>query len=99
MCWPVDCAFSFFFFGCSEESHINSLILKFLRSTPEGLEDVSKYPDLLAALLEDPSWSEEDVKKLAGLNLLRVFAQVEEVSPLIEWDPKIRLHVRFRGCR
>lgn len=48
-------------------------------STPEGLEDVSKYPDLLAALLEDPTWSEEDVKKLAGLNLLRVFAQVEEV--------------------
>lgn len=49
-------------------------------STPQGLEDVSKYPQLLAALLEDPSWREEDLKKLAGLNLLRVFRTVEEVS-------------------
>jgi microsomal dipeptidase-like Zn-dependent dipeptidase len=48
-------------------------------STPQGLEDVSKYPQLLAALLEDPSWREEDLKKLAGLNLLRVFRDVEEV--------------------
>jgi membrane dipeptidase len=40
---------------------------------------VSKYPQLLAALLEDPSWREEDLKKLAGLNLLRVFRAVEEV--------------------
>ncbi|PNF37640.1 hypothetical protein B7P43_G11969 [Cryptotermes secundus] len=47
--------------------------------TPQGLEDVSKYPQLLAALLEDPSWREEDLKKLAGLNLLRVFRAVEEV--------------------
>ncbi|KAJ9585529.1 hypothetical protein L9F63_002674, partial [Diploptera punctata] len=47
--------------------------------TPQGLEDVSKYPHLFAALLEDPSWSEEDLKKLAGLNLLRVFRAVEEV--------------------
>jgi membrane dipeptidase len=41
---------------------------------------VSKYPQLLAALLEDPSWTEEDLKKLAGLNLLRVFRAVEEVG-------------------
>jgi replication initiation and membrane attachment protein DnaB len=33
----------------------------------------------MAALLEDPSWTEEDLKKLAGLNLLRVFRAVEEV--------------------
>jgi len=49
-------------------------------STPQGLEDVSKYPQLLAALLEDSSWDEEDLKKLAGLNLLRVFRAVEEVG-------------------
>lgn len=48
-------------------------------STPTGLEDVSRYPQLLATLLEDPSWTEEDIKKLAGLNLLRVFAKVEQV--------------------
>ncbi|XP_046994344.1 dipeptidase 1-like [Schistocerca americana] len=47
--------------------------------TTTGLEDVSRYPQLLAALLEDPSWSEDDVKRLAGLNLLRVFRQVEQV--------------------
>jgi len=51
----------------------------FLSRTPRGLEDVSKYPDLLATLLEDPSWTEEDVKKLAGQNFLRVFKQVENV--------------------
>lgn len=48
-------------------------------STPTGLEDVSRYPQLLATLLEDPTWTEEDIKKLAGLNLLRVFAKVEQV--------------------
>ena len=52
----------------------------FCFSTPQGLEDVSKYPQLLAALLEDPSWAEEDLKKFAGLNLLRVFRAVEEVG-------------------
>ncbi|XP_063241614.1 dipeptidase 1-like [Bacillus rossius redtenbacheri] len=46
--------------------------------TPQGLEDVSKYPDLLARLMEDESWTEEDLKKLAGLNILRVFKEVEE---------------------
>ncbi|KAK6630827.1 hypothetical protein RUM44_002997 [Polyplax serrata] len=51
-----------------------------INHTPEGLEDVSKYPNLLATLLEDPLWSVEDIKKLVGLNLLRVFAQVEEVK-------------------
>ncbi|XP_078034048.1 dipeptidase 1 [Augochlora pura] len=51
--------------------------------TPTGLEDVSRYPQLLATLLEDPTWTEEDIKKLAGLNLLRVFAKVEEVRD--EW--------------
>ncbi|KAK7793519.1 hypothetical protein R5R35_009504 [Gryllus longicercus] len=47
--------------------------------TPTGLEDVSKYPQLLARLLEDPDWTEEDIKKLAGKNLLRVFGEVEEI--------------------
>nr|CAD7595706.1 unnamed protein product [Timema genevievae] len=49
-------------------------------STPQGLEDVSKYPDLLANLLENTSWTEEDIKKLAGLNILRVFKEAEERS-------------------
>ncbi|KOX23164.1 membrane dipeptidase [Saccharothrix sp. NRRL B-16348] len=41
------------------------------RSLPEGMEDVSCYPDLLGALL-DRGWSEDDCAKLAGLNALRV---------------------------
>jgi hypothetical protein len=40
---------------------------------------VSRYPQLLATLLEDPTWTEEDIKKLAGLNVLRVFGKVEQV--------------------
>lgn len=57
-------------------------VMKFfsLSRTPEGLEDVSKYPELFAALLKDPSWSLQDLKKLAGLNFLRVFKRVEQVK-------------------
>lgn len=46
---------------------------------PIGLEDVSKYPDLLATLLEDPNWSEEDIAMLAGKNFLRIMETVENV--------------------
>ena len=45
----------------------------------EGLEDVSKYPALLAELLRR-GYSKEDLKKLAGRNLLRVFREVEKVA-------------------
>lgn len=51
--------------------------------TPRGLEDVSQYPNLFATLMEDPSWSEEQLKKLAGLNFIRVFSTAEQVS---NWD-------------
>lgn len=50
-----------------------------INMTPLGLEDVSKYPHLLAELLIDPIWSEDDISLLAGLNFLRVFAKVEEI--------------------
>jgi membrane dipeptidase len=46
---------------------------------PEGLEDVSKYPKLFEELLKD-GWLEDDLRKLAGANLLRVFEQAEQVS-------------------
>lgn len=46
---------------------------------PDGLEDVSKYPHLLAELLRDPDWSEDDVRKLAGMNVVRVLQNVERV--------------------
>lgn len=47
--------------------------------TPTGLEDVSRYPHLLAELLSDPDWSEKDVALLAGQNMLRVFEKVEAI--------------------
>jgi membrane dipeptidase len=43
---------------------------------PAGLEDVSGYPNLFAALL-DRGWTEEDCAKLAGENVLRVLAEAE----------------------
>jgi membrane dipeptidase len=45
----------------------------------QGLEDVSKYPDLTAELLRR-GYSEQDIKKILGLNILRVMRQVERVS-------------------
>lgn len=58
--------------------------------TPQGLEDVSKYPYLFAELMQDPSWTEEDLKKLAGLNFLRVFQQVEKVNAHYRYAHVIR---------
>jgi membrane dipeptidase len=53
---------------------------------PEGLEDVSKYPALTAELLSR-GWSDEDVKKLLGLNVLRVMHQAESVAAGLEGVP------------
>lgn len=71
-----------------ERSKLLLAIIVAFFSTPTGLEDVSRYPQLLATLLEDPTWTEDDIKKLAGLNLLRVFTKVEQVSspPFIQMD-------------
>lgn len=49
---------------------------------PSGLEDVSKYPDLVAELLRR-QWTEEEVKGALAVNLLRVFEAVEKVSRLL----------------
>jgi membrane dipeptidase len=48
-------------------------------TTPVGLEDVSKFPDLFAELLRR-GWSEEDLRKLAGENVLRVLTRAEAVA-------------------
>jgi membrane dipeptidase len=45
----------------------------------QGLEDVSKYPDLTAELLKR-GYKDEDVKKILGLNVLRVMKQAEKVA-------------------
>lgn len=59
-------------------------------STPEGLENVAKYPDLFSRLLQDPSWNEESLSLLAGKNFLRVMQSVEnarDYSKSIELRP------------
>ncbi|HIF05569.1 MAG TPA: membrane dipeptidase [Gemmatimonadetes bacterium] len=50
---------------------------------PNGLEDVSKFPDLLVELSRR-GWSEADLAKLAGGNVLRAWATAEEVAARIQ---------------
>ena len=50
-----------------------------ITDTPIGLEDVSAYPNLIAELLRR-GYSEEDVRKICGENLLRVWSEVERVA-------------------
>ena len=44
-----------------------------------GLEDVSTFPLLFAEFVKR-GWSDKDLKKLAGENVLRVFREAEQVS-------------------
>ncbi|HEU5170040.1 MAG TPA: dipeptidase [Gemmatimonadales bacterium] len=46
---------------------------------PVGLEDVSTFPALFAELIRR-GWSDDDLRKLAGANLLRVLREAERVS-------------------
>ncbi|KAF8441768.1 membrane dipeptidase-domain-containing protein [Boletus edulis BED1] len=50
-----------------------------INSTPEGLEDVSEYPALIAELYRR-GWDKYELAGLTGGNLLRVFAAVENVA-------------------
>jgi membrane dipeptidase len=45
----------------------------------EGLEDVSRFPNLVAELLRR-GWSDEDIAKLTRGNLLRAYAEVEQAA-------------------
>lgn len=48
-----------------------------------GLEDVSKYPDLTAELIKR-GYTDEDLKKILGLNVLRVMKQAEAVAARLQ---------------
>jgi membrane dipeptidase len=48
-----------------------------------GLEDVSTYPALFAELAKR-GWSDDDLRKLAGENFLRVFVQAEAVAKRLQ---------------
>jgi membrane dipeptidase len=47
-----------------------------ISDTPTGLEDVSAYPALIEELLRR-GLSDEEIRKIAGGNLLRVWSEVE----------------------
>jgi len=48
-------------------------------SLPDGLKDVASYPNLVAGLLRR-GYSEADVRKVLGENLLRVWSAVEDYA-------------------
>lgn len=50
-------------------------LITYAFSTPKGIEDVSAYPYLFAELMGH-GWTAEELTKLAGGNLLRVFSEV-----------------------
>lgn len=48
-------------------------------SLPEGLKDVSGYPNLIAGLL-DRGYTEEDLEKIMGLNFLNFWQRVQDLA-------------------
>ena len=54
-----------------------------ITTTPIGLEDVTKYPDLTAELLRR-EYSDDDILKILGGNVLRVMREVESASERIQ---------------
>jgi len=76
--------------------------------TPVGLEDVSHYPEVFAALIEDGTydWTDEELAMLASQNLINTFRAVEEVRDLLasegeqpdnSWIPEVDLGLDT-GC-
>jgi membrane dipeptidase len=48
-------------------------------SLPQGLEDISKLPNITYELLKR-GYSEADIRKVLGENLLRAFSEAERVA-------------------
>jgi membrane dipeptidase len=50
-----------------------------ITNTPTGLDSVAKFPALLAELMRR-GWSDADIAKIAGENVLRVMVETEKVA-------------------
>ena len=61
----------------------------------KGLEDVSCYPALLAELLHR-GYSKADIKKIAGLNVLRVLREAEKVAAKLQRENPIGPAITFQ---
>ena len=59
-------------------------------SLPVGLKDVSTYPNLVAGLLRR-GYDEEEVGKILGGNLMRVWREVEAYASAAGYPPTCRL--------
>lgn len=53
--------------------------------TPVGLEDTSRFPHLIAELIRR-GWTDTDLEKLAGGNILRVFRAAESAAERIQQE-------------
>ncbi len=56
-----------------------------ITSVVQGLEDVSTYPALTAELLRR-GYTDDEIKKILGLNILRVMRDVEKVSSRLQQE-------------
>jgi membrane dipeptidase len=50
---------------------------------PNGLEDVEQFPNLIAELIRR-GWNDEDVKKVIGLNVLRIMRDAAQVAARLQ---------------
>ena len=55
---------------------------------PDGMEDVSKYPALVQGLI-DRGYSDADIRKIMGENLLRVMRANEAVARQVSIEEKV----------
>ncbi|KAG8162348.1 hypothetical protein KVR01_008113 [Diaporthe batatas] len=70
----------------------------------KGLEDASKYPNLITEMLMR-GWSDEEVKDLMGRNLMRVMDEVDAVSERLKsekasqaiWEKRTDLPAQWGG--
>ena len=58
-----------------------------IQDTPRGLEDVSKYPELVQELLRQ-GVSDADAAKVVGRNLLRVWKEVDKIAEELQKSMK-----------
>lgn len=66
---------------------------------PNNLNDTSFFPELFTELTApgNPEWQPDELKKLAGLNILRVLRDVEKVRRKIVM--RTNVHNLFRKCK
>ena len=68
---------------------------------PQGLENVSKYPYIFAALLDDTEyiWTKEQLGKLASGNLIRVLQEVENVRDALSYEEPYQVLIPIQDLK